>query len=240
MTHQCVCCPLYGRDGDKEAERPPANRCDPGWLVCTYCHGRIKGYLNTIPGLQAVLDATPGSTVAQDQISGSRDKTLGVRVNVLDLLTQATPAAGVHDEYGDQRGQLPTIAVLDQWVTAWRDARRQGEHRPVPTVGTLCQWLAHRLDWACQTYPAMFDMAHELKALTGALYAATGHTFAKAEHKIGVPCPRCDRMVLYRDAGDDYVECKEVHEGCGNLLSPSEYERWVGLYAAGHAWREAA
>lgn len=233
----CSVCPLYGRDGDQEAKppRPPANRCDPGWSVCGYCHGRISAQLKEIPDLHSILDATPGSTVTQDQITGSQEISLGVRVGVLDLMVVAERSGTVHDAHGDQAGQIPVIAVLDAWVEDWRATRAMREHRPVPTVATLTQWLLHRLDWASQNHPAMDDMAQELKTLTGALYAATGHSKAKPEHKRGVPCPRCDRMVLYRDAGDDYVECKEAHEGCGNLMSPAEYERWVGLYATGRA-----
>ncbi|MEV0646082.1 hypothetical protein AB0I28_12530 [Phytomonospora sp. NPDC050363] len=188
--------------------------------------------MKEIPDLFALLDATPGSTVAGDQITGSQEISLGVRVSVLDLMT--VPGTGtVHDTYGDQSGHVPTLAVLTAWADDWREIR--GEHRPKGTVSDLCRWLGLRLDWASQTHPAMYEMAEDLKGLTGALYAATGHSKARPEHKRGVPCPRCDLMVLYRDAGDDYVECKEAHDGCGNLMNPAEYERWVGLYATGQA-----
>lgn len=229
----CVVCPVYGRDG--EDGRPEPRFVEQGWLVCSKCQPRLSGKLREIPEQYAILDATPGSAGSSDQVTGSRDRSLGVRIGVLDLMLTATGET-VSDPHGDQAGQQPTVGVLDSWVTDW--AGRLGHHRPVPTVPVLCAWLRDRLDWACRYHPAMREFAEEVGELLSALYFATGNTNAQPEH-MGAPCPRCDLINLTRAAGDNYIECGGKL-GCGQLLKPEEYERWAGLVATDIQPRKAA
>lgn len=235
----CQVCPLYGRDGDQEAKppRPPANRCDPGWSVCGYCHGRISGQLKEIPDLYMALDATPGSAPGGGRVSGTREAPLGVRVTVLDLLLPAGSGT-VTDPNKDQMGNLPVAVVLDQWVSDWRDYRAQKEHRPAPTVPVLAGWLLNRLDWACQNHPAMDAFAAEIRSVAGALHSAVhGPQRKQAVHRPGVPCRRCDYMTLYTTT-DGYIECRQ--DDCGVLMTPEEFDRWVKLCAAGRSMKDAA
>lgn len=231
----CVCCPLYGRDGNEG--HPPANRCDQGWSVCGYCHGRMAGQLKEIPDLFSALDATPGSNPDGGRVSGSKEAPLGVRVAVLDLLLPAGSGT-VSDANKDQMGQLPTAVVLDAWVNDWRDYRAMGEHRPTSAVPVLSSWLSNRLDWAAQNHPAMDAFAQEIRQLCGALHAAV-HGVQKPQrtHRYGVPCrrPECSYMEMY-ETSDSYIECGM----CGDLLTKDEFDRWVKLVAAGHDWSEAA
>lgn len=243
----CLVCPVYGRDG--EDGRPAPRYVEQGWLVCTHCQPRTIGHLAEIPVQYSLLDATQGTSPAEARISGSTERSLGVRESILDLIVTTPDTDGVHawtenngeyvaprEERADQIGQIPVARVLDSWVKDWIATKGQRENRPVPTVERLCVWLTHRWDWACQHYLAVDDFAREIRSLNSALLTANGNTKAVPEHKVGVPCPRCDYMTLYRQAGDDYVECGT----CPNLLTPDEYDRWVKLYAAGHTWSEAA
>ena len=232
---QCCVCPVYGRTGEKREDgstKPKPRLAEAGWFTCSTCRDRISNDVKSIPELFGLLDATPGSAGGSGRVSGSREAPLGVRVAVLDLIT-TTPLGTVTDPYRDQTGHVPVTVVLATWAEDWRD-QAHGDHPP-STVPELCGWLADRVDWACREHPAIDAFASDIRGVLGVLYATTGHAKGRPEHKRGVPCPKCDRMVLYRAAGDDWVECMPQHKGCGHLMSPHEYERWVRLVASGVA-----
>lgn len=223
----CKICPSYGRDGD--GDNPPPRWTEPGWSACWACYGRTQQALKEIPGEYSQLDATPGGSPGDTRVSGSTDAPLGVRVAVLDLIV-AAGGGTVHDPHGDQTGQLPVIPRLDSWVADWIGRRRAGEHRPLPTVPVLCGWLLDRLDWACQGHPAIDDFAGEVRGILGTLRAVNGHTSARPEQMVGVPCKRCDLVSLHRAPGDHYIACS--NPDCGLLLTQDEYAAWVRLLAA--------
>lgn len=225
MANRCRTCPAFGRDGEGDNAKP--NFTAEGWFTCFACMGRIGRQVKEIPSQYSELDATPGGNPGDSRVTGSREAPLGVRVNVLDLIVQAGTGT-VHDPDGDQLGTVPVIPRLDSWVSDWIEARGQGEHRPVPTITVLCSWLADRVDWACQSHPAIDDFAAEIKAIIGALYATNGHVNAAPEHKAGIPCKSCDCVALMRAPGDRYIECAN----CGVLYSPDEYQTWCRLLAA--------
>jgi len=126
--------------------------------------------------------------------------------------------------YGDQAGQLSVAAVLDSWVRDWRGIRKAGEGLPEPSVPVLAQWLANRVEWACDEHPAVDEFAEEMRGLRSALYGALG-LFDVPDYKRGVPCrnPQCDALNLVQKSGSKYVECLS----CGRLLSESEYAEWT-------------
>lgn len=232
--HRCCVCPVYGRDGEDGRAKP--NHID-GWLACEHCQERINRCLMDIADQFLLLDPTPGAGAASDQITGTRERSLGVRINILDLITPATDAMSIHDEHSDQTGTIPVAVVLDRAAVDWCKDRGQDEHLPVPTVIALCAWLRDRLTWACQYYTGIDAFAEEIKDLRGTLYRANGHTNARPE-RMGAPCPRCDLLNLTREAGDDYIRC-DGQLGCGNTMKPEEYQKWSGIVAAWEQQRAA-
>jgi hypothetical protein len=91
----------------------------------------------------------------------------------------------------------------------------------------LADWLSVRLDWADEHHPALPDFATDIHRTAWALRAVNGDLPAPDDHKDGIECPGCDRMTLF-DVGD-FIECDENNEGCGKLLTPTEYGQWVEL-----------
>jgi hypothetical protein len=178
--------------------------------------------------------AGPG---AGGHVGGSKDPPVPISVNDADLLASArvlhlTDLRKVYDgrypeHHEDQVGHLSVAAVLDGWVRDWRDLRNRGEGLPEPSVPTLCNWLQNRIEWACDEHPAVDEFAGELGKLRSALYGLLG-LYDHPDYKAGVPCRSCDALTLVRRSGSDYVECGS----CPALLSPDEYQRWVGLLAA--------
>lgn len=194
--------------------------------VCAGCRSWLTRTLTEIVELYALLPANlmPGQAQGQ-RVSGSREAPLPLRVDPLDL-TMPARAAVVHDPLGDQVGLLSVATVLDSWVRDWRDVRGKGEGLPGPTVVELGQWLAVRLDDACDDHPAIDEFADEMKALGHQLRRAVGRFEIRPEH-LDVPCRRCDLMDLHRLPGEDRVECGS----CGDLLTEDEYLRWIKMLA---------
>lgn len=121
----------------------------------------------------------------------------------------------------DQVGDPSVPAVLDSWARDWQGYR--WAILPDPSVSALSQWLLDRLEWACDTHPAIDDFASELAECTARLRPRG----PKVELKTGVPCRDCEIVSLFRWPGSDYVECGS----CPALLTPEEYQRWTQLLA---------
>lgn len=118
----------------------------------------------------------------------------------LDGRERLVPAGG-----SDQHGALPPLVLLDQWAEDWAEMR--GEHRPVPTMTSLCAWLTHRLDWACQHHPAIDDFADELRRrVLRALGGACGLSESRAGEFVGwCPNPRGEGLCATPLWVDPYV-----------------------------------
>lgn len=127
----------------------------------------------------------------------------------------------------DQTGLIPVATILDGWVRDWVNIRDMRENLPNPTVVELARWMLNRMDWACDSHPAIDEVAAELKAVRHSLRAVAGTSEIRPEH-LDVPCRRCDLMDLHRLPGEDRVEC----DSCGDLLTEEEYLNWVRLLAA--------
>ncbi|MCW2898999.1 MAG: hypothetical protein JWO67_1264, partial [Streptosporangiaceae bacterium] len=50
--------------------------------------------------------------------------------------------------------------------------------------------------------------------------------------------PRCELLTLFREDGDDYIECRNL--ACGLLLTPGEFDDYTKALASGHAGKAAA
>lgn len=222
MSSRCITCPVYGRTGVEEAQKP--RWAEHGWLACTYCQDRLRIHLRDIPAQYSMLDATPGSAPMEARVRGG-EETLGVRLVVLDLIAPASTET-VHDPEHDQTGHVPVAATLDSWVADWITERDQGEHRPVPTVHVLSQWLLNRLDWACQHYTAVDEFAGEIRTLVGVLHTVTGDIEDHPKHRGGIRCPRCDLINLWL-MPDGHTECRVDKGGCGRLLREQDYREHV-------------
>jgi ribosomal protein S27E len=217
--HQCVVCPQLRPGEPRIYERPQ---------VCEGCRSRLRSLLAEL--LESYVQVKLlKSTGGGAKVSGSRTPPLPLAVDSLDL-TLPSHTAAVHDDYGDQVGHPSVASVLDSWARDWQTYRP--ELLPAPNVSSLVGWLTDRLEWACDSHPAVDDFAAELRTLVGVVRSAAGLTRPKADLKLGVPCRDCERVTLFRWPGSDYVECGS----CSVLMTPAEYERWTQLISAPE-WR---
>lgn len=174
-------------------------------------------------------DPVPGAR-AGGRVSGSKEPPSPTPVTPLDLTApERVPVTRTvyKEQPSDQVGELSVATVLDGWVRDWRITRDRGEGLPEPEVPTLAGWLLNRLDWACDDNPAVDEFAADISHLRAILRSVLGLREVP-DYKVGVPCRRCDSLTLFRVNGSDWIECGQ----CPDLMSPEEYERWVGLVAA--------
>lgn len=179
--------------------------------------------------LAAVNGVSPiSSKPKQRSVTGSRERPLPVRADLLDLKAparQPNPTDRARDRPEDQVGRLSAATVLDQIVRDVRGILCPDQHLPVPTVRELADWLRNRVDDVCDRHPAVVDIAGELRGLRGALRAVAGEAEPSPEPCDGVTCDRCDTRSLFRRPGDTYrAECGT----CGTLYNDDEYAALVG------------
>lgn len=187
----------------------------------------------------------PG-TSGGDRVSGSREKSAPVRLDVLSMLQPANEA--VHDEYGDQVGPPSIPTILKSWV--WLIAEHRGLTYPVgAAVDHLAGWLRRQVPFAV-TRPWIGEMMREVAELRRAAHALAPWQVHVQE--LDAPCPNswCEMRALIRTAGETYIECNTEVGGCGYMWSVEEYLRHVAELANGcvyerkggypHAHEEAA
>jgi hypothetical protein len=170
---------------------------------------------------------TPG-VKAGGRVSGSREASVPIAVDRVDLVAPArrTSARAALDD--DAVGHLSVATTLDFWAGDLREHRGIGEAMPDPTVDALASWLLLRSDEACDDWLPVDEFFEDVRRLRGALMAQLG-LFDVPDYKAGVPCRSCSTLALVRQPGSNYVECG----ACPDLLTPEEYEAWVRSLAAG-------
>lgn len=188
--------------------------------VCTGCRTRLAADLTDLVAAHASLSAEPGCS-ATERITGTRERPLGVRVAVLDLMLPARHTTGVRDVYGDQGGLTPVAVLLESWARDW--AGILGHMLPAPTVAILGRWMGLRLEWACDVHPAIDEYTTEVRSALAACRAAMGDRASRPELCEGVACPKCDLRALYRMPNSDLIHCG----ACPHLLTQEEYDREV-------------
>lgn len=213
MTTQerlCKVCPAYGQ---QPVNYEYEHACEP-------CRGRMRRHLHDITEQWYLLDATPAGGNSE-RVTGSKEAPLGARVDVLDQILALSPKAHdhIHGVRGDQVGSAPAVVVLDAIASEWLEVRRSRglrEHRPVPTVASLCRWLSFRVDWACERLPESVDAhALELKQLVGRLYALNGSTRSRDPEPVpATPCGKCGQIALVR------VDRQTICTACSQYSGP--------------------
>jgi hypothetical protein len=93
--------------------------------------------------------------------------------------------------------------VLDQLVRDWRDTLWPGHHLPASNIDELVVWLRYRFQDACDWHPAVVEFAEKIRHLR----SAAGETEPQPERCDGVPCKRCDLMMLLFRQSDSDVHC---------------------------------
>lgn len=166
----------------------------------------------------------------QPSVSGSRDRTIPINTTMVDL----TADRRVHNLTGDswpedQVGHLSAATMLDAWCRDVRDRIVPDHHLPEPTVDQMVMWLRVRVDMICDRHPDVAEFADGLRVLRGALRSAAGVVDPQPERCDGVPCKRCDLLMLFKQTDGD-VHC--VSPDCLAVLREDEYREWVQTIAA--------
>lgn len=207
--------------------------------VCNPDRRWLAQLLHDIPPLHQRLGEALQKTASHTQrVSGTRNPPAPINLDSVDLSGPARPAAlrlaarAILDGDEDAVGHLSIATTLDAMARDWRDVLSPAEHLPVPTVLALAQWLANRLEQACDTHPAIDEDATTLKHLRATLRAQLGEQPQRPQPLYGIPCPKCDLRALYRDT--DWIACSN----CGQLTSEQEYRQWTIELATQH--KEAA
>ncbi|MEU7905338.1 hypothetical protein [Actinoplanes sp. NPDC049118] len=162
----------------------------------------------------------------QPIVTGTRAHSTPIDLDTIDLIAPANHVT-VHDPYNDQIGYISAATILDSWCRALHVTVFPFEPRPDATVPTLVSWLTggfpeSRMDSVCSQYPAIPDLAGEIRRLCIAMRGAAGETELKPQVLWGVPCRRCNLVShLLRD--EEYIECGN----CQLLLTDAEYRTWV-------------
>lgn len=158
----------------------------PGYLGrrlgCEDCQQEADHHLAQLSG-PAGLYAELGSVLRPTgsggpRVSGSREPSLGVRLDVLDLMSTASG--------------IP--ATLHAWLADWYE----GMHLPAPTprgatvearLDSVCWHLRAHLDWAACSHGAWAEFHAELSTAVASCRSALGD---RAERR--PPVGRCDRL----------------------------------------------
>ncbi|TDC00785.1 hypothetical protein E1091_04230 [Micromonospora fluostatini] len=128
---------------------------------------------------------------------------------------------------GDQVGRVSVASVLRSWCRDVRDTLWRGSPLPDDDVASMVSWLRDRLQPLVERFPAVADLAGEVRSLAGALRAALGEHDPRPLPVLGVPCQRCDVRSQIVVLPDGYRECAG-ELGCGKLYSASEWREWMG------------
>lgn len=223
--------------GDCDSDR--CKGCRARFVESGYvCAGDRAGLAETLTELVTLwrdLGALPptgmGGHDRAAKVSGSREPSVPVSLDLLDLTAPARNGSVIARRTTDQSGHLAVGTELDVWVRDWRETRAMGEHPPEPTVPELVRWLADRLDWACEHHEAIDEFAADLHRLRKAMRRMLQLDTVTREACQGVACKSCDRMALWRE--DGLVTCGY----CGLHYSEAEYANWVALLDADAKWR---
>jgi hypothetical protein len=145
-----------------------------------------------------------------------------LNLDAVDLTLPGNPIITGHAQ--DQTGHTPVATKLAAFAEDWS---RRDIHSADAT--SIAGFLQRGLRWACATYPAITDFAHELRTT----YATVRRTLHRnlTGRVYGTPCGHCGEKTLQRLPGADWIECKT----CKALYGDSEYAN----LAIAHAEREA-
>jgi hypothetical protein len=231
-VNRCVVCPQL------RTKRTPAyyERAQ----VCEPCRTLLRVTLLEIVDGYAVLPEHlhRGVGNAGERISGGDvEAPLPIHEDVYDLMLPVRLAVTGRAPLPDQIGYLSVATILDSWARDWATTRARSEGVWSPEVASLVEWLANRLDWACDSHPAVDEFAGEIRALNAVLRRYSGTQTPRPQPCVGVPCRRCDWVALARLAdGSGDVECQ--NPACRTIYRPDEYQRWTRLVAG--ALRDSA
>jgi hypothetical protein len=210
------------RAGSGESSPLPPRLGAPVW--CSACSRAVESALQALPRDIALLrlEMEHGTARgARERVSGTRPRPLHAKESLSFL---------ADDVY----------AVLVGWEDDVRDGRQFSARAPRGwgrQVDEAARFLAHHFAWLMEQHPepgATVEFGREVLALHQRVRRAVQADDQPVQRCEGVRCPRCLMKALVREQNADrsltgYVLC----QGCGNLLSESEYQDHVKLQAKG-------
>lgn len=198
---------------------------------CARCYDLTEADLRDLPELYITLwTILPPGQGSGDRVTGSRDKPIGIRGDVHDLMQDMVGKLTAWvDEVCDKRGLTgPHLPPTVRPVGPPRDLDALRVH-------SLATWLLPHHEWLA-TGPAAVDYGEEIRDLAHHTRRIAGLYPARPEIKHGVPCRQCDTVNLFIAPGSDWIECGS----CGVLLSQAEYAEWIGMLAAHERGKRSA
>lgn len=199
---------------------------DKGYLTCSACYERLAELLSvfhrdkddrpdSIPGLYAVTDPTPGATPLA---GGGRHPGFGPRSPANDHIIS------MRDPRSVRRRKLDPYSIPGMlWAWCRRISLERKMDMPTDTVDAMCVWLSGHLDWITRQ-PLVLAFYEDLKAL---------HRQLKAVHQPRVSVGRCPNTIdlgstsqacnarLYAPLHGDVVTCWS----CGRHWSRRDWLR---------------
>lgn len=179
--------------------------------VCNPCRRWLTADLGQIAGLSLLLPAAVAP-------ANGNEGGLPIRVTVVDLTLANASTEPIHDDRGDQIGEVPIRGRLGSWVRDWIETRGIGEREPVPTIPVLVSWLLVRLPDECDQHPAIGEFAREIRQLLATIRRVLSMEKPQTV-RYGAPCPRCGTKTLMRAVGAEWIECGD----CGRLWTEEDY-----------------
>lgn len=156
--------------------------------VCRLCTDRISQDLSALSGktgLYAQLPAVlaPGAGATGPAVSGSRTAPLPLRIDVLNLMTEAGPVLG----------------PLETWVRDWETLG----HADLCEAGTLQQRVDHavgtlrfNLEWAARHHPAADEFGREIGIIARTCRGVLGGERPPRRVTVACPCGGTMRVTL--------------------------------------------
>jgi hypothetical protein len=199
-----------------------------GRLIHARCYDLTGADILNMNELYVILHTRllPG-TAHGDRISGSRERPLGVNVEVLSFIGgMNNPDLPEQFDTAHQVGRPPMLDTLNAWAA--HTSAKLGWPVRLHTIASASNflyaqhdWISYQ-DWAVDYGEDIRDTAHHARLLCQ-LYPA------RPEIKVGVPCRNetCRALGLFVSPGSDRVECQV----CPQRMTFTEYHDWVKKWA---------
>ena len=154
-------------------------------MTCTLCGDETTGFLcrRHTTRLAAVLEELPVLYAEVAECLVPRRSTWG---DIIATKSGAGPRSPLNEDVLDTVNAVRADEVVHLWRADVQRERWPQHSAPAPAgLHADCRWLATELDWITAHYPAVGDLAREMRDLERQARNATGDPMPRLQH-IGV------------------------------------------------------